>query len=355
MRRTGNHTLRVTLGVVMLTSTCAAGRQRSIASRPLVHHRCTIMAANTVAQLLTSASPTVRQLAKQNPAYRAALAAQEAVLERAAGQLSLSPVKYPIADENGVLAVSSPEGPQPSPAMGAAVRAVQGGRVRWLSASALGSAATNFGATRLTGYADASSNAPHFILEFIVAGSGAEARAQGLICLWQRSDIVLDLEYVERYYDRVPAWHHATEQPGPHPSPRTWNEIYNDCVARQAGTWRHYQAPQAHEKPLIANGIGYTFPAVGGEVEAFGRVALEVVDLWAGFLRELDMEETELVSPGLSPSRREIAAGYDARYVRSVRDDPGNAIAAQALGSDAVNRLVEMTCGQAGMAVGGAK
>lgn len=284
------------------------------------------------AQPSTSAAPDIQQLANHNACYAAALEVQDKAAASLVSRLGLQPAVHPAADARGAFAASATAEMGGAAGLSAVVQAHQGGGdspVRWLSASALASSAQDFGTTRLMAFLDASTDAPLYSLEFGVFG---KTRAQGTLSLAPRADIVLNLPYLARYY--------TAAGEGARSGPRSWNDVYNECAARQhIWEWRHYQVPQADMKPVIANSISYTFPATEQDIQAFGEAALEVAALWAGFVQESRHH------PGADAS---VLAQYDARYVDVVHTDPGNAIARKMLGDEATTALLQMTVGVLG-------
>ncbi len=75
--------------------------------------------------------------------------------------------------------------------------------VRWVSASALENAPLGFGTTRLMAWVSFYVSAcPHFVMELGALGSAtiAQWRVQGTLSFAQKSDLILDLEYLDRYY-----------------------------------------------------------------------------------------------------------------------------------------------------------
>ena len=115
-------------------------------------------------------APALAALAESVPAFAAAVGLQQEVVDLAIDRLLLAPVHCSATGPAGVFAASSTDG-----SAGACTSAHRGGRVRWLSASALGNSQLGFGATRLLGYVGAAADVPHFVLEQGLQGDKVRA------------------------------------------------------------------------------------------------------------------------------------------------------------------------------------
>ena len=116
-------------------------------------------------------APALAALAASNPAFAAAVGLQQEVVDLATEKLQLAPVHCSAAGPAGVFAASSPDGNA-----GACTAVHRGGRVHWLSASALGNSQLGFGTTRLLGFVGAAADVPHFALEQVLQGDKVSAR-----------------------------------------------------------------------------------------------------------------------------------------------------------------------------------
>ena len=115
-------------------------------------------------------APALAALAASSPAFAAAVGLQQEVVDRAIDRLLLAPVHCSATGPAGVFAASSTDG-----SAGACASAHRGGRVHWLSASALGNSQLGFGATCLLGYVGAAADVPHFVLEQGLQGDKVRA------------------------------------------------------------------------------------------------------------------------------------------------------------------------------------
>lgn len=273
---------------------------------------------------LSSYSEPVAALAAANPAYAAVLATQQAVLSLATDALQLEAVCSSATGPCGAFSAASADG-----SSGAAIGAVRGGAVHWLSASALANRAAGFGTSRLLGFVEGDRDAPHFALEHVLAGD----RLQGIITLWPRQNWVTDLEYTHKYFGTAP--------PG-EGGPRSYNDVMNGLMgeAEKRAGWRHYTSPVAEVKPLLASSISYTFPAQQDNLDAFRAAALEVAQLWVSFLRAPP-------APARDAAQR---TALDARYFSAITSDPANGIAVRMFGEDATNKLLKMATGHPAVA-----
>lgn len=281
----------------------------------------------------TTSSPAVERLAAENDVFGAMMQANNEVLDCIVSRLNLQPANLPSFDQPS----AGLQGQGPLAATVGAETAAWRGRdstpVRWLSSSALGNTSMDFGTTRLMAWADQSTDQPHYVLEFGQMGQGPGARSQATLTYAQRKDVMLDLEYIEKYYNTGASTSDGTgaEDDAMLPS---FNEVYNSLMERQ-GTdgWQHYQVPFADMKPVIANSISYTFPATVENVAVFGAAALRLAMLW-----------TENIAHnkgnGLSDEEAALVSAYDRRHVQVVHKDPGNAIAVKIFGEEATAQLI---------------
>lgn len=284
----------------------------------------------------TSSCPAVHSLAATNETFAALVALQERVLQIMSDDLSLQPSKH-----NAPLSLHGLHGQQEhvgdtseEPVMGALLTSWTGGdgedsKIRWVSASSVANTTMSFGTTRLMGWVSNQLRCPHYVLEMGLMGPET---VQCTLSLSQRSDLVLDLEYLETFYD--------TAVPG---LVSSYNEIYNRCLKRQlpsSGGWMHYQVPQCDMKPVLANSISYTMPAQADDVAEFAACAEDVARLWTHMLKNSSCDEAK---PS-SIARHQIDA-YDARLVDVVLKDPGNAIAERMFGEDNTEKLLNATVG----------
>jgi len=281
----------------------------------------------------TSSSPAVHSLAATNETFAALVALQERVLQIMSDDLSLQPSKHH--------APLSLHGQQEQGQVGDTSKSVVGAlltswtasddpkdsKVRWVSASSVANTTMSFGTTRLMGWVSNQLRCPHYVLELGLMGPET---VQCSLSLYQRSDLVLDLEYLETFYD--------TAVPG---LVSSYNEIYNRCLKRQlpsSGGWMHYQVPQCDMKPVLANSISYTMPAKADDVADFAACAEDVARLWTHMLKNSSCDEAK-------PSSRHQIDAYDARLVDVVLKDPGNAIAVRMFGEDNTKQLLNATVG----------
>jgi hypothetical protein len=105
--------------------------------------------------------------------------------------LLLAPASDGSANPGGKLEVASDDG-----SAAAAVQSYSGPGVRWLSSSALARPGMGFGGTIMQGFADGSSDVPHFLLEQTLFGG----KVLLSLVLWPRRDWMLDDAYLQRYY-----------------------------------------------------------------------------------------------------------------------------------------------------------
>jgi hypothetical protein len=295
------------------------------------------------AELQTCQTSAVTSLAEQSKTYAALLACQNTVLGIITEPLNLIPSeRHPPLSIHG----TKKENNDYDCTTGATVAAWQPAQeessaVRWVSASALANAPLGFGTTRLMAWSGPHNVCSHFVLELGVMGSAHGKRAQGTLSFAQRSDLVLDLSYVDRYYNTQ----------GTGISRVSFNDVYNRCLGFQSTlNWHHYQVPQADMKPVIANSISYTFPAEKESIQAFTDAAADVAQLWTELViatgAEKYVEEEEATNKENSKWSSERAAEYDVRHEQVVRFDPGNMIAEKLFGKEATKKLLDMTVGR---------
>jgi len=301
------------------------------------------------AELQPSPPSEVASLAEQSETYAAFLACQNTVLGIITEPLNLIPSKkHPPLSIHGAKKENNEE--KHDFTTGATVAAWQPSQeessaVRWVSASALANTPLGFGTTRLMAWSGPHNGCPHFVLELGVPAQGSPdgSRAQGFITFSQRSDLVLDLDYLDRYYNTQ-----STE--GSHVS---FNDVYNRCLGFQSTLhWHHFQVPQAETKPVIALSVSYTFPAEKESIQAFTDAAADAAQLWTelaiatGAEKYEEWAQKEENSRWSSERRVDLAAEYDVRHEQMVRFDPANMFAEKLFGKEATKQLVDMTVGR---------
>ncbi|KAG7674727.1 hypothetical protein Ndes2526B_g04993 [Nannochloris sp. 'desiccata'] len=301
------------------------------------------------AQLQPCPTSAVASLAEQSKTYAALLACQNTVLGIITEPLNLIPSKiHPPLSIHGAKKEVNEE--ELDCTVGATIATWQhansqeeSSTVRWVSASALANAPLGFGTTRLMAWAGAHIVCPHFAIELGVMGTarGEGERAQGTISFAQRSDLVLDLDYLNKYYNTK----------GTGISSLSFNDVYNRCLGFQSTlNWHHYQVPQSDMKPIIANSISYTFPAEKESIQAFTDAAADVAQLWTELVIASEaekFEEEEAKDPRWSQEHRvALVQKYDVRHEQVVRFDPGNMIAEKLFGKLATKQLLDMTVGR---------
>jgi hypothetical protein len=292
------------------------------------------------AQLQPCPTSAVATLAEKSKTYAALLACQNTVLDIITQneQLELIPSEdYPPLNIHGL---AKENNKAPDYTVGATVAAWEPSSpedpvqlARWVSASALANAPLGFGTTRLMAWASPEILCPHFVLELGVMGSddGGNTRAQGTLSFAQRSDLMLDLWYLDTFYNRK----------GSEVSKYSFNDVYNRCLGFQKTlNWHHYQVPQADMKPVIANSISYTFPADKESIQAFTDAAADVAQLWTELIIEAKTDED--YQP-LDERQEQSLERYDERHEEVVRDDPGNMIAEKLFGKEATKDMIFMT------------
>lgn len=285
----------------------------------------------------TSSSPAVDNLAASNDTFAALIALQERVLQIMSDDLSIQPAENHVSP----LSLSGQDNASGGiPGVGALLFAWTGPRgaprdanskVRWVSASSVANTAMSFGTTRLMGWVSNQLGCPHYVLELGLMGPET---VQCTLSLAQRCDIVLDLEYLETFYN--------TPVPG---LVSSYNEVYNRCMKRQlpsSGGWMHYQVPQCDMKPVLANSISYTMAAQADNVEDFAACAEDVARLWTHMVNKSSCGGPE----SSTNYNLDQVNAYDARLVDVVLNDPGNAIAVKLFGEDNTKKLLHATIGR---------
>ncbi|KAI3424951.1 hypothetical protein D9Q98_008333 [Chlorella vulgaris] len=262
--------------------------------------------------------PALQEMDASSPAYAAVRQTQAAVMQVFTDHLLLAPASDGSANPGGKLEVASDDG-----SAAAAVQSYSGPGVRWLSSSALARPGMGFGGTIMQGFADGSSDVPHFLLEQTLFGG----KVLLSLVLWPRRDWMLDDAYLQRYYGTAP--------PG---CELTYNDLYNRTMAHP--DWKLYQSPVLVVKPMMSAAFAFTFPPTEENLLLAQEAATGVALLWVSFLKQRQAD-------GTKEQADEGVQLYDARYIQAVAEDPGNVMAARLFGEQNTNAIVKAMHGDA--------